>query len=115
MAHQSANNTKLDQLPEDARDRIEQLKLLFIERSKGNLDQIRDLLEHRQTASDPRSVDVDLVKLTHSLVGASGIFGFQELGETAFRLENVLRTPGYQEADFENLAGELINQLTMLG
>lgn len=115
MARQSANTIGLDQLPEAARDRIEQLKLLFIERSKGNLDQIRDLLARRQLASDPHSVDADLIKLAHSLVGASGIFGFQQLGDAAFRLETLLRAPCYQKPEFERLSADLVEQLAGLG
>ena len=115
MAIQTANTTKLEQLPEAARDRIEQLRLLFIERSRGHLTEIQQLLDERQTASDPRTIDADLIKLAHSLVGASGIFGFQELGDTAFKFETTLRKPGYHEADFTQVAGDLIDQLTLLG
>ena len=115
MPNQMAHATTLDQLPEAARDRIQQLRLLFIERSIQHLSQIRQLLDERARAEDPRAKDADLIKLAHSMVGASGIFGFQDLGNAAFKLENILREPGYSEADFLQAANELIAQLTMLG
>jgi len=115
MGNQTATASKMDQLPEAARDRIEQLRLLFIERSKENLAQIRQLLDARKTANDPRSIDEGLMTLAHSLVGASGIFGFPELGDKAFRVEATLRSADYQEADFAEVTSELIEQLALLG
>jgi len=115
MSNQVTKTEKLDQLPEAARDRIQQLRLLFIERSMEQLSQIRQLLEERKRAEDPRAKDGDLIRLAHSMVGASGIFGFQDLGNAAFKLENTLREPGYSEADFLQAADDLIARLTMLG
>ncbi|MEM5473834.1 Hpt domain-containing protein [Hoeflea sp. AS60] len=115
MSNQTAHATKLEQLPEAARDRIQQLRLLFIERSMEQLAQIRHLLDERAGAEDPRTMDADLIKLAHSMVGASGIFGFPGIGNAAFKLENILREAGYSEADFEQAADELIAELTMLG
>lgn len=115
MAQQPAHTTSIEQLPEAARERIAQLKLLFIERSKGNLEQIRDLLGRRAREDDPRVINDELIKLAHSLVGASGLFGFPELGEMAFRLETLMRTPGYAEADFDRLSADLVDELARLG
>ena len=115
MANDMANANKLDQLPEAARDRIQQLRVLFVERSMVHLEQIRQLLEERQHAENPRAMDPDLVKLAHSMVGASGIFGFQDLGNAAFQLENTLRDPGYSDAAFNEAADGVIAQLVLLG
>jgi len=115
MSNQMTNTKKLDQLPEAARDRIQQLRLLFIERSIEQLSQIRQFLDERARAEEPRAKDTDLIKLAHSMVGASGIFGFQDLGNAAFKLENTLRQPGYNEADFLRAADDLIGHHTMLG
>ncbi|MGJ8569273.1 MAG: Hpt domain-containing protein [Hoeflea sp.] len=114
MANQTMSVSKLDQLPEAARDRIEQLRLLFIERSKGHLVQIQELASKRQFASETQAADADLMKLAHSLVGTSGIFGFQALGEAAFKLENTVRENGYSEADFTEAMAGLIEQLNAL-
>lgn len=114
MANQTTSISKLDQLPEAARDRIEQLRLLFIERSKGHLTQIEQVLADRQTASERPAADANLVKLAHSLVGASGIFGFQALGEAAFKVESTLREAGHREADFDQAMAGLIDQLNAL-
>jgi len=114
MANQTTSISKLDQLPEAARDRIEQLRLLFIERSKGHLVQIQQVLADRQTASERPAADANLVKLAHSLVGTSGIFGFQALGEAAFKVESTLRVAGYREADFDQAIAGLMDQLNAL-
>ena len=105
----------MEKLPEAARDRIEQLRLLFIERSKGHLVQIQELLVKRQSASELKAADADLMTLAHSLVGTSGIFGFQALGEAAFKLENTVRETGYSESDFAQAMDELIDRLNALG
>lgn len=109
------NASKLEQLPPAARDRIEKLRLLFIDRSRGHLVQIRELLEKRQTAGEQEAVDADLVQLAHSLAGTSGIFGFQSLGEAAVKVEATLRETGHSEADFAQAIDELIDQLNELG
>jgi len=114
MANQTMSASKLDQLPEAARARIEQLRLLFIERSKGHLVQIRELLVKRQSAGEVQAADADLMTLAHSFVGTSGIFGFQPLGEAAFKLENTVRETGYSEADFTQAMAGLIEQLNAL-
>ena len=115
MANHTMNAGKLDQLPAEARDRIEQLRLLFIERSRGHLDQIEELLAARQSSGEVAAADAHLVTLAHSLVGASGIFGCQALGEAAFRLENVLREDGYSESDFASALADLVDQIKALG
>jgi len=114
MANHMMSASKLEKLPEAARDRIGQLRLLFIERSKENLVQIQELVVKRQSPDSLKAADADLMKLAHSLVGTSGIFGFQALGEAAFRFETTLREPGYSESDFELAMAELINQLNTL-
>ena len=114
MAHQTSSISKLDQLPEAARDRIEQLRLLFIDRSKGHLTQIQQLLVERQTASELPAADANLVKLAHSLVGTSGIFGFQSLGEAAFKVESILREAEFSETDFDQAIAVLVDQLNAL-
>ena len=114
MANHMLNASRLEQLPEAARDRIEQLRLLFIERSKGHLGLIQELLLKRQSASELQAADADLVKLAHSLVGTSGIFGFQGLGEAAFKVESTLRESGYREADFAPAIAGLVDQLNAL-
>lgn len=111
MASQTAPAAKLDQLPEAARDRIAQLRQLFIERSKGNLTEIRQLLDRRQIPDERDDADSQLAKLAHSLVGASGIFGFPHLGESAFRLETALRDPGCGDAERETLIADLVGLL----
>lgn len=115
MSNPMTKTDKLDQLPEAARDRIQQLRLLFIKRSMEQLSQIRQLLEERTRAEDPRARDAELISLAHSMVGASSIFGFPDLGNAAFKLENNLREPGYSEADFLQAADDLIARLTMVG
>jgi len=115
MANQTTSISKLDQLPEAARDRIEQLRLLFIERSKGHLTQIEQVLVERQTASELPAADANLIKLAHSLVGTSGIFGFQGLGDAAFQVESTLRKTGYRESDFAQAIAGLVDQLNALG
>jgi len=114
MANHMMSASKLEKLPAAARDRIEQLRLLFIERSKGHLVQIEELLVKRQSASELKAADADLMTLAHSLVGTSGIFGFQALGEAAFKFENTLREPGYSEADFALAMAGLTDQLNAL-
>lgn len=114
MANQTSSISKLDQLPDAARDRIAQLRVLFIERSKGHLEQIQQALARRQSPSERPAADADLVKLAHSLVGTSGIFGFQALGEAAFKVETTLREAGYREADFKDAIDSLIKQLNAL-
>lgn len=114
MANHPMSASKLDQLPEAARDRIEQLRLLFIERSKGHLVQIQELLAKRQSANELQAADADLMKLAHSLVGTSGIFGFQALGDAAFNLENTVRETGYSESDFAKAMDGLLDQLNAL-
>jgi len=114
MANQMTGISKLDQLPEAARDRIEQLRLLFIERSRGHIEQIEQALARRQSVSELPAADADLIKLAHSLVGTSGIFGFQALGEAAFKVETTLRKTGYRETDFEEVMAGLIDQLNAL-
>jgi len=114
MVSQTTPIAKLDQLPAAARDRIEQLRLLFIDRSKGHLTQIQQILVERQTASELLAADANLMKLAHSLVGTSGIFGFQALGEAAFKVESILRETGYKEADFAEAMAGLIDQLNSL-
>lgn len=112
--NQTMNASNLDQLPEAARDRIGQLRVLFVERSKGHLVQIQEILDERKVASDPRARDGELVKLAHSLVGAAGIFGFQDLGDIAFKAESLLRETGYSEEEFAAAIGDLNNHLTAL-
>lgn len=114
MVSQMTPIAKLDQLPVAARDRIEQLRLLFIERSKGNLTQIQEVLVERQTAGELAAADANLMKLAHSLVGTSGIFGFQALGDAAFKVESTLREAEYKEADFAQAIAKLMDQLTTL-
>lgn len=105
---------KLEQLPEAARDRIAQLRLLFVDRSKGHLAEILQALEERKTADEPRASDADLIKLAHSLVGASGIFGHQALGNAAFEVESTLRLAEYSDAEFDRVIAGLIGQLQTL-
>lgn len=110
MANQM-NASKLDQLPAEARDRIETLRLLFIERSRGHLEQIQELLARRKLPGERKAADADLMTLAHSLVGTSGIFGFQSLGEAAFKLENTMRVDGYSEAGFTSAMADLLEQI----
>lgn len=114
MSNQATSISKLDQLPEAARDRIEQLRLLFVERSKGHLAEILQLLDERQATSEQLASDTALIKLAHSLVGASGIFGFKTLGNAAFEVESTLREAGYSEADFDRVMEGLTGQLKAL-
>jgi HPt (histidine-containing phosphotransfer) domain-containing protein len=114
MPNQATSISKLDQLPEAARDRIEQLQLLFVERSKGHLAEIHQVLDERRATNDRRASDTALIKLAHSLVGASGIFGFQDLGNAAFEVESILGQTRYSEADFNRVLEGLIGQLKML-
>ena len=114
MTTQPVRTRKLDQLPDAARERIDQLRGLFIERSKGHLTQIRQLLADRLEVSDHQTVDAELIALLHSLVGASGIFGYQELGEAAFRLENTLREANHSKTEFDQATADLIAHLNGL-
>lgn len=105
------NASKLEQLPVEARDRIEKLRLLFIERSRGHLEQIHQLLAKRKLPGEREAADADLMTLAHSLVGTSGIFGFQSLGEAAFKFETTARVDGYSEADFTSAMADLLDQI----
>ena len=76
--------------------------------------QIQELLVRRQSGSGLQAADADLISLAHSLVGTSGIFGYQALGEVAFEVETILREPGYSEPDFAQAMAALIDQLNTL-
>ncbi|AKI02020.1 Hpt domain-containing protein [Hoeflea sp. IMCC20628] len=114
MASQPKSVDKLDQLPDEAQNRIAQLRLLFVARCKENLIQIRQVLDDRAAANGPMTQDPSLIKLAHSLAGASAIFGYKDLGRTAFKLESTLREVNYPEADFTQAVEDLIEQLTAL-
>ncbi|WP_340159431.1 Hpt domain-containing protein [uncultured Hoeflea sp.] len=111
MANQMMNASKLEELPAEARERIETLRLLFIERSRGHLEQIQELLALRKLPGERGAADADLMTLAHSLVGTAGIFGFQALGEAAFRFENTVREEGYSEAEFASAMADLLDQI----
>ena len=114
MANPMMNASKLDQLPAEARDRIEKLRLLFVERSRGHLEQIHELLARRKLPGELEAADADLMTLAHSLVGTAGIFGFQSLGEAAFKLENTVRVDGYSEDDFASAMTDLLDQINAM-
>ncbi|SOE17126.1 Hpt domain-containing protein [Hoeflea halophila] len=114
MLNRKLKTTRLDQLPPEARDRIEQLRHQFIQRSRGHLDQIGELLAARQSPGGMIAADAGLSTLAHSLVGASGVFGFQALGEAAVRLEKILRQDGYCESGFTTAITGLINEIEAL-
>ncbi len=114
VASQPKSVDKLDQLPDEALNRIAQLRLLFVARCKENLIQIRQLLDDRTAANGRTTQDPELVKLVHSLAGTSAIFGYRDLGRTAFKLEATLREVNYPEANFAQAIDDLIEQLTAL-
>lgn len=114
MSHQTATTNGPARLSDASRQRIEQLRVVFIERSRQNLAQIRELLARRPTENDPRAVDTDLIKLAHTLVGASGLFGFHDLGNAAHEVEITLLRPDYTEAEFDAVTGELVEKLSQI-
>ena len=114
MASQPKSVDKLDQLPDEAQNRIAQLRLLFVARCKENLLQIMQVLDDRTAANGRKTQDPELIKLAHSLAGASAIFGYRDLGRTAFKLEATLRETNYPEASFAQAVDDLIEQLTAL-
>lgn len=114
MPNRRLKSCKFGQLPPEARDRIEQLRRQFIERSRGHLDQIRELLAARQSPGGAIAADAGLVTLAHTLVGASGIFGCEALGEAAFRLERILQQDGYSEPGFTSAITDLVNEIKAL-
>lgn len=115
MVSQSKGISNLDQLPDEAQSRIAKLRLLFVARCQENLDQIRQVLDKRTAADGPATQDPELIKLAHSLAGASAIFGYQELGLAASRVELTLRQDKYPDADFALAINALIEQLSALG
>ncbi|MBA67918.1 MAG: hypothetical protein CML30_03515 [Rhizobiales bacterium] len=114
MSHQTAPTNGPARLSDASRQRIEQLRVLFIERSRQNLAEIKALIARRPIESDPRAVDEDLIKLAHTLVGASGLFGFHDLGNTAHEVEVTLLRPGYTEAEFDGVTGQLVEKLSLI-
>ncbi len=115
MAIRAKSINKLDQLPGEALDRIAQLRLQFIARCKENMVQIEQVLKERNGTNGRARQDPELIKLAHSLAGASAIFGYSKLGRVAFKVEATLREDHYLEADFTQVIGELIEQLSALG
>ncbi|PWW01713.1 Hpt domain-containing protein [Hoeflea marina] len=114
MASYTPNASASQELPQAALDRIAELRRLFIERSDANLLQIRKLLELREVSGGSREKDGELIKLAHSLAGASALFGFPAQGEAAFNAETLLRSPGYSEAEFARVFRDLIGRLSAL-
>ncbi|MCY0093648.1 Hpt domain-containing protein [Hoeflea ulvae] len=115
MASQAHNGNQLDKLSDEAKDRVAQLRLLFVERCKENLAQIRQILgDPAEAGGLAQQQRADLIKLAHSLAGASAIFGYKELGVTAFKVETKLREAKYREADLAQILDELMDQLTAL-
>lgn len=115
MVSHSQGINKFDQLPDEAQNRIAQLRLLFVARCQENLVQIKQVLDQRAEANGPSTRDSELIKLAHSLAGASAIFGYQELGRAASMVESTLREDSYIEAESALVIDVLIDQLTALG
>ena len=84
-------------------DRMRQLRARFVERSRTDLVQIREL-RRRMAAGDSRR---DLLRIVHALSGAAGIFGHDEISAVAFRVELELRrsegTPGAVDTGLDDL------------
>ncbi|WP_448956344.1 Hpt domain-containing protein [Labrys neptuniae] len=86
------------------------LRLRFIERARSQLAALKAHAEAYGTAQP--EVDADLVKVVHSLSGASGTFGFPEVSRRAFELETALTAPeGTDPAAIRQHLGDLITEL----
>ncbi|RCW81536.1 Hpt domain-containing protein [Phyllobacterium bourgognense] len=70
-------------------DKLGQLRRRFLERCKANLP----VLQAGHSLLDDATGDEqkDFLALVHSLAGAGGMFGFQEISNAAIELETVLR------------------------
>jgi HPt (histidine-containing phosphotransfer) domain-containing protein len=70
-------------------DKLNQLRQRFLERCKANLPALQagHLLLDGASGDEQK----DFLALVHSLAGAGGMFGFQEISDSAIELETVLR------------------------
>ncbi|QEN85352.1 Hpt domain-containing protein [Labrys sp. KNU-23] len=86
------------------------LRLRFVDRARDQLDALRTLA--KDLATSTREDHADLVRIAHSLSGASGTFGFPEVSRCAFELETALTTPdGADPAAIRRHLAVLITEL----
>ena len=98
MTTETASKIAPNPLPEAARNRIEQLRILFIVRCRDNAEMIRARLEENVHRDDPQSFRAEVIPVLHSLVGTGGIFGYRELSEATAATKRLLRqSEGFSE------------------
>lgn len=93
---------------------LEILRRRFVERTLADAAQLRSLRASCLSPARTPEIEHALGRLTHSLSGSAGIFGYAGISETAFRIELMLRRSELDEAELAEAIDGLIGELDAL-
>jgi HPt (histidine-containing phosphotransfer) domain-containing protein len=97
----------------DIEARMRELTEQFITRSITRREALAAARERLVRAAPSEGRD-EIMRLAHSLGGVAGLFGFDEIGQLATRLDEECRDTAISDARIDALCGELLTLLDAL-